>query len=259
MAFCPQCGRAVPEDDTPCPDCSGNKRSPSTITGQEATWRFDDGTTPPSSGKATASMILGFFFFLLPCAFLAVVLGHMSLGEITKSAGKLGGQSRAKAGLVLGYLGIALLPVILIGAAVSMPVLQRRRIQVNEASAITSLRTIYMAEINYKTVFGREGSYSCNLFDLGRDPVCTPNSFRACGVDSTLAGGIKDGYRFEIANCSAEGVGEAARTIKYQVIAYPMSNGQSGHRAFCSDESGVVKVDPNGDTEACLQHGQVVR
>jgi len=64
--------------------------------------------------------ICGFLFpFLLSIA--AIILGHLSLSEIKKSAGRVTGQGLAIAGLVLGYLGIVTIPVILIIAAIAIP------------------------------------------------------------------------------------------------------------------------------------------
>jgi hypothetical protein len=38
---------------------------------------------------------------------LAVIFGHMAQSEIKKSEGQLGGKGSATAGLVLGYIGLA--------------------------------------------------------------------------------------------------------------------------------------------------------
>ena len=51
----------------------------------------------------------------------------MSLSEIRKSAGRIGGQGIAITGLVLGYLGIVIIPFILIVAAIAIPNLLRAR------------------------------------------------------------------------------------------------------------------------------------
>lgn len=62
---------------------------------------------PPTSGKATASMWLGILSFPLSlCTFgvlsiLAVILGHLALGEIRRTG--VSGHGRALTGLILGY------------------------------------------------------------------------------------------------------------------------------------------------------------
>src|SRR5438309_5670327 len=45
-----------------------------------------------TSGKAVASLILGFFAFMFPVAVLAIILGHMSRAEIHRRDGKLNGR-----------------------------------------------------------------------------------------------------------------------------------------------------------------------
>ncbi|MEH0824719.1 MULTISPECIES: DUF4190 domain-containing protein [unclassified Micromonospora] len=66
---------------------------------------------PPSSGAATAAMVLGIVgvlcgwcVFGLPCV-LAVVLGHIGLHETRN--GLRSGRGMAVAGLVLGYVFVA--------------------------------------------------------------------------------------------------------------------------------------------------------
>jgi hypothetical protein len=59
---------------------------------------------------AVASLVLGmpcFWGFFVP-PLLAVIFGHVSLGRIATSAGTLGGRGLAIAGLVLGWIGLAL-------------------------------------------------------------------------------------------------------------------------------------------------------
>ena len=62
----------------------------------------------PTSGMATASLIVGLFglfggwcFFGLPCL-LAVVLGHLAVKETR--TGERGGHGMAITGLILGYV-----------------------------------------------------------------------------------------------------------------------------------------------------------
>jgi hypothetical protein len=73
-----------------------------------------------SNGLATASMVLGILgVTLIPivCSLLAVIFGHIASKAAHEGRATNGGQ--AVAGLVLGYIGLAvLLPLILIfGAA----------------------------------------------------------------------------------------------------------------------------------------------
>jgi hypothetical protein len=59
---------------------------------------------PPTSGKATASMILG-LIGLISCGFTslpAIILGHIAEGETRQ--GHRGGRGQAITGLIFGYL-----------------------------------------------------------------------------------------------------------------------------------------------------------
>src|SRR5262249_32129647 len=88
-----------------------------------------------TSGKAIGSLVCG-IISVFPFCLVAIILGHLSLSEIRKSAGRLKGDGMAIAGLVLGYLGIVAIPIILIVAAIAIPNLLRARQAANEASAV---------------------------------------------------------------------------------------------------------------------------
>jgi hypothetical protein len=80
---------------------------------------------PPTSSMALVSLLLGILGWVaLPVigSILAVVFGHLALGEIDRSGGQLGGRGMAQVGLVLGYaaLGLGVLSVVLF---VVLPVL----------------------------------------------------------------------------------------------------------------------------------------
>jgi len=66
---------------------------------------------PPNSTAAVVSLVFGILaWFLLPVIgpIVAVVAGHMARAEIRRSNGQVGGGGMAMAGLVLGYLQLAL-------------------------------------------------------------------------------------------------------------------------------------------------------
>ncbi len=76
----------------------------------------------------------------------------------------------------------------------------------------------------------------------------TPAPEHAMLIDSTLASGEKGGYKFSISGC------DARPAAKYEVSAEP-SDADSGLRAFCSDESAVVKYATDGKAATCLSGG----
>jgi type II secretory pathway pseudopilin PulG len=237
--FCQKCGQAVAEGAYFCPKCGSN-------VGAGTNPGFSPTAPVPAnqqktSGLAIASLICGILFpFFIP-AILAIIFGHISLSQIKQSAGRLTGRGLAIAGLVLGYMEIALMPIMLIIAAIAIPNLLRAKMAANESSAMGSIRTLNTAEVAYVTEHPDRG-YTCTLSDL-----------REAGITDALATGSKSGYVFELLSCSAETPGGA--NPKFQVIAYPLKKGGTGQRAFCSDESLVIRYDRSGSGQGCLENG----
>ena len=65
----------------------------------------------PNSTMAIVSLvsgILGWSFIPLLGSLIAIITGHMAKKEIRESAGTLGGNGLATAGLILGYIAIGL-------------------------------------------------------------------------------------------------------------------------------------------------------
>lgn len=237
--FCAACGNSMTADDKFCRVCgrqaAAGAATPISPTGPAET-----------SPKAIISLVCGLLFFV-PLAFIAaIVFGHLGLSDIKKSAGRLKGEGMAIAGLILGYLWIASVPVILIIAAIAIPNLLRARMAANESSALAGITTIVTSEVSYAVSHPEEG-FTCSLSALEKAGL----------ISGPLASGQKTGYAFELTSCTpADGAGA---NTKYQVVAYPVRLNQTGVRAFCSDESAVVKVDPGGSAEKCLQSGEVLR
>jgi Domain of unknown function (DUF4190) len=69
--------------------------------------------TPPNSVPAVVSLVCGILSWLpiLPVvgAICAIIAGHIARKQIRESGGRLGGSGMATAGLILGYLQIAVI------------------------------------------------------------------------------------------------------------------------------------------------------
>lgn len=242
MASCVQCGNTLASSDRFCAVCG--RPVPGVSAAIAAPSPLTPGVPSLTSGKAIASLICGVFFFVLPASIAAVVLGHLSLSEIKKSAGRIQGQGLAIAGLVLGYMGLAVIPIAII-AAIAIPNLLRARIAANEASAVSALRVITTAEVSYQQEH-RDKGFTCDLREL-----------RSAGaIDGSVASGLKNGYVIKLENCSAGDEGAAVQ--KYQVIARPLRRNRTGRRTFCSDESAVIRADLSDSVEACLESGKTL-
>ncbi len=195
-------------------------------------------------------MITGIFglLFFLP-AIAAIILGHISRSEIRKSNGRLKGNGMATAGLVMGYGMIAMIPFILIIAAIAIPNLLRARMAANEASAVHTVREINTAEITYQTTYPTAG-FTCRLASLGGRNQPTPSAEHAQLLEDRIVAGQNSGYRFVLENCV-----NTETDHKYQVVALPLVRHQTGVRTFCSDESGVIKAGEGESAEECLANG----
>lgn len=80
----------------------------------------------PNSSMAIVSLvaaILGFTFFPVVGSIVAVITGPMAKREIAESAGSLGGEGLAKAGTILGWVGIGLsvIGICIAGVAIAIP------------------------------------------------------------------------------------------------------------------------------------------
>jgi type IV pilus assembly protein PilA len=233
--FCVVCGNSIMAEDRFCRVC-GRQVSATSAAGAPGVPTAVSVGPAETSGKAIISLVCGLLFIV------AIVFGHLGMSEIRKSSGRLKGEGMAIAGLVLGYLWIAAIPMILIVAAIAIPNLLRARIAANESSAVASIHSVITAEITYAQSHPKLG-FTCSMSDLAGDGL----------ISNQLAGGSKTGYAFELTDCSAraEGTGNA----KYRVVAYPMTANTTGRMAFCSDESAVIRVNSDGSARGCVENG----
>ncbi len=211
----------------------------------------------PTSGKAIASMVCGIFTFLLPASIAAIILGHISLSEIRKSAGRLGGSGFALAGLILGYAGIAVIPLVLI-IAIAIPNLLRTRIADGTGHAVGSLRTINAAAVTYAAKY--ENGFPSSLEAMGVEPGANPNCNHAGLLDDSLISGRKFGYVFTYSPKFPVGATEPVISPKaaakgctsggasgFTVTADPVRRNSAGRWSFYTDQTGVIRYSDNGD------------
>lgn len=237
--FCAQCGMTNPEGGQFCNRCG----KPLGVA-PDAMPSFSPDQQPRTSGKAIASLILGFLSFLLPAAVAAIILGHVSRSEVKRSGGRLQGAGMALGGLILGYLGVSLIPFLII-AAIAIPNLLRARTAANEASAVGSVRTIVSAQTTYGQKYPEKG-HACTLASLGGNGGTQES---AGLIEESLAAGLKNGYRFEVGCYEGE-------SVSYYVVAYPVKQHSTGIRTFCADQSGVIRHSQSASLDECLSSGE---
>ncbi len=110
--------------------------------------------------------------------------------------------------------------IIAIIAAIAIPSLLAARISGNEASAVSSLRTLATVGEQYRTRFG---SYASTLADMQT----------AGYVDNVLGGGAKSGYNFTF----------TGGATTWSCVAAAITQGGTGERSFFIDESGVIRFE----------------
>lgn len=138
--------------------------------------------------------------------------------------------------------------IILIIAAIAIPNLLRSRLAANEASAISSMRTINTAEVTYNSTYGvGYGTLPALSTPLVGCPTAT--SAAACLVDSDLGDGTKSGYSFNAVPATGAGT-TASPFVSFNSTAIPVAPGHSGQSDYCSDQSGVIRRDPTGTAGA---------
>lgn len=130
--------------------------------------------------------------------------------------------------------------IILIIAVMAIPNFLRARLAANEASAVSSCRSINTAEVTYSAFY--QMGYSSTLAQLG-PPASGPTTATAADLmDEVLASGRKSGYTFSYTPGAL--VGSAYSS--YQVQASPAIPGSTGTRYFYNDPSGVIRVSVGG-------------
>jgi type IV pilus assembly protein PilA len=215
---------------------------------------FRNALTKRSSGAVASAVTGALGLFVFPLSIVAVVLGHGARAEIRKSDGRLTGATAALVGLILGYVGIAIIPIVVVAAAIVVPNLLRARIAANQLSALLAIGQINKGEISYQALLPQLG-YTCSLATLGETSVNSPTGEHAALVDADLARGEKNGYLFELRHCVVSG----GRTLHYEVVAYPKKLNGTGIEAYCSNELGTVKSDARGLPDSCERNGMPIK
>lgn len=123
--------------------------------------------TPPTSALAVWSLVLGILGILtlgIP-SIAAIICGHLSHGKIKRSAGLLTGKGLAIAGLVLGYIGLVLGPLLIAAgfAGGNAAIAMARRV-----TAMATAAAIESAVNNFYTEYGAMPS-GIEITDTSKD------------------------------------------------------------------------------------------
>lgn len=143
-----------------------------------------------------------------------------TIEDVSENTPKLDQGFSLVAGIVLGILLVVLCPVLIIAAMVG-PSLVEARSEGNMASAVGNLKSLSTGQALFREK-NPKGEYG-SLTELG-----TKNF-----VDSALASGLKQEYKFE------SGLGHDAKKL-YWAKASPVVPGKGGTRYFFMNQSGII-------------------
>ncbi len=207
-------------------------------------------TAPPrpapgqSNGVATVSLVCGICVFVLfPLFFLfaiaAVVCGHVAHSKIKASGGTLGGHGAATAGLVMGYLGIAGVPIIGLLAAMAIPAFQKVRQSSQDATVRNNLAMVWYGAEQKMMESGAESVSYAELLSGGMigQPL------------KSVAGETYDGIVVHRGDESLEVTLANGRTVTY-VAGSPAGGGNDATTPATVDEDSPAEEPEVEPTEA---------
>lgn len=116
---------------------------------------------------------------------------------------------------------------------------------------IAAMRSILKAENTYTSTYSTVG-FTCTLSNLDGFGGGEPNEHQAMLINSSLAGGRRYGYVFKLSECA--GTPAAA----FHLSAAPNGNA-FGRKAFCADQSGVIRSSDDGNPATCFASGTPIQ
>lgn len=178
-----------------------------------------------TSAIAVLSLVFG-CLFLIPLlgiifSITAVILGIIALSSISKNENNLKGRGLAIGGLILGVIGVILIPIFLLLAAIAIPNLLKARIAANDASAKAYVTMASSAIESFASA--NNGKYPSMEADL-----TSPNPpYLTDGINNKL----NNGYKFSL----------ELKSGSYKISATPENCGTTGTKVFT--------VMPKGDIQ----------
>lgn len=142
-------------------------------------------------------------------------------------------------------MGIAVIPLLLIIAAIAIPNLLRAKMAANEASAVGDLRSYHFALGTYAAQCPQIG-FPTSLMNLGFGPHTGADRCERAGlVDNNMGSEfpIRFGYTYHYVVGPPDSTG---RTTSFALSAEPVRTGNTGNRSFFVDQTGVVRVSSFG-------------
>lgn len=151
--------------------------------------------TSPGAIWSLVLGILGLTCFGPLAGIPAIICGHVSLASIRRSAGALTGGGLAIAGLILGYVGIAVMVLLIpVYAAIAIPSFVKARGTSRQNACINNLRQIDSAKEQWAIANGINGTADVVVPEVneyikgGTTPICPAGgtyTYNVMGTDPT--------------------------------------------------------------------------
>ena len=242
MKQCTNCGGNLADFVAICPYC-GVAQSVAQVYTAQPGWGV-----PQNSNKALASLICGVLFLFVPASIAAVILGHLALVDIKRSAGRLGGRGMAIAGLAMGYIGVAITLIFTLAVVFAVRSTFKQNVPGNEQAALATMKAYNVALKAYALKCPQQG-YPVTLMSLGPGSGnCAHANLMDVKLGTTRP--INLGYQFMY----TPGVSGAERVTVFALVASPVQPGLTGQQYFFLDESGIIRransriIGPNSDS-----------
>jgi len=136
-------------------------------------------------------------------------------------------RNRARRGFTLIEL-LIVMAIILVIAAIAVPQMGKQLMAAHETAAISQIKSIHTAEVQY---FSQFGQFATSLTQLGPPVSGAPGPAAADLLPKSLADGHASGYIFTV----------SGSPTGYTVSAVPETFGNSGSRTFFSDQTLVIR------------------
>ena len=191
----PAAGLAAPAVQKKIVMRKNNSGTSSSTREEQTPSRQSPAKTSPGAIWSLVLGILGLTCFGPLAGVPAIICGHVSLGNIRRSGGAVGGGGLAIAGLILGYVGIAVMVLLIpLYAAIAIPSFVKARDTARQNACVSNLRQIDSAKEQWAMANNVTGTDDVVVSEVNRyinggtTPICPAGgtySYNAMGTDPT--------------------------------------------------------------------------
>ena len=130
---------------------------------------------------------------------------------------------------------LIVIAIILVIMAIALPPFNRAKMHANEMAVLKELETVYTAQTQYHSQFGK---FAQTLTELGPPSGGALGASGAGLIPKTLAQGEHNGYRFAMAGIPGG----------FAATAVPVAFGSTGQRTFFMDQNKSIKQNWSQET-----------